>query len=881
MPALPFCRRSEICSAIDTMQEHAVETVRGRFVRRRRFCKIMNRISLALATILFWTLTAGPRISSQSIDQQPSLARFSFEDTVPLKIIRDSIPSMPFTVDGPRGAAIGHQDGTFEAWIFPWKILSNFRITADMQDYPVPIDVNEHAAVIEVRPDHTTITFAHANFTLREILFAPQNSPDGAGVLAFFEIEAIRPVTFTFQFTPEMKRMWPASSDDYSGAEWVKTTSGGFYALRQSFPDHAAAIQMPGARPGMLAPYQERAKTYPAQFVLHFDPVHDGDKLFSLLLTTADNAADTTNAALAERLNALAQSFRPLYEESAAYYKKFLSDRLAIETPDKQFDDAFAWAEVSIDQLKVQTTPLHDETALVAGIDGSGDSARPGFGWYFGRDSLWTLYAVNSYGDFQLTRDQLEFLMRRQGPTGQIIHEWSQTAGIVDWKSLPYEFASSDATPLFLMAANDYLQVSGDVTFIKAHWASLQKAWGFERAHDSDGDGIYENTAGSGWVESWPPGMPHQEIYLAALDQQASAAFAKLASATGNSQQSGDAEKSATGIAKQLEKEYFLPDANFYAFSRNADGTLDKSPTIYPAVAAWDGTFTLQRAGGMLNRWASSEFSTDWGTRDLSPSVSFYDPISYHQGSVWPLFTGWVSLSEYRNGRSLSGYAHLMQNADLTWVQDLGAVTELLSGEFFRWFGRSTSHQLWSSAMVVTPTVRGMFGLEWSAGDNALTITPNLPAQWNDARVLNVPIGQSRVNVEMRRSGLTLSVHLTGEGANNIKLRSRATGAKTENGELRIPLPAVEVGIPHGLPEPGGVTSQLKVLDQQTGSHSLRLHLSAPANSDQTLFLRVNDPKVHPKSDGAEVSTDSAQLRVRFPGGPKGKYVERDVTLTW
>jgi len=56
-----------------------------------------------------------------------------------------------------------------------------------------------------------------------------------------------------------------------------------------------------------------------------------------------------------------------------------------------------------------------------------------------------------------------------------------------------------------------------------------------------------------------------------------------------------------------------------------------------------------------------------------------------------------------------------MQNADLTWVQDLGAVTELLSSEFFQWFGRSTSHQLWSSAMVVTPTVRGMFGLEWKA----------------------------------------------------------------------------------------------------------------------------------------------------------------------
>jgi hypothetical protein len=432
---------------------------------------------------------------------------------------------------------------------------------------------------------------------------------------------------------------------------------------------------------------------------------------------------------------------------------------------------------------------------------------------------------------------------------------------------------------LLLMAANDYFQISGDVTFVNMHWDSLEKAWEFERSHDSDGDGIYENTEGSGWVESWPPGMPHQEIYLAALDQQASTAFSNIARATGHAQLADDAQKRAAHIAQQVEKEYFLPDANFYAFSRNADGTLDASPTIYPAVAAWDGTFSLSRASEMLSRWASQEFSTDWGTRDLSPAVSFYDPISYHQGSVWPLFTGWVSLSEYRYGRSLAGYAHLMQNADLTWAQDLGAVTELLSGEFFRWFGRSTSHQLWSSAMVVTPTVRGMFGLEWSASEGTLTITPSLPAQWSEAKIAGVPIGQSRVGVELRRNGSALSVRLTGDGSKAIKLRSRAGGARIENGELRIPLPAAEVGIEHGLPEAGAITSQMKILDQRESQHALQLRLSALANSNQQLFLRLNDPKIHLRTDGAEVSANFSQLQIHFP--PGAGYVEKVVTLSW
>jgi hypothetical protein len=144
-----------------------------------------------------------------------------------------------------------------------------------MRDYAVPIDVNEQAAVIEVRPDHTTITFSHANFTVREILFAPHNAPDATGVLAFFQPEAIRPMTLTFQFTPEMKRMWPALSDDRPSPEWVKMPDGGFYVLHLNFPDHSAAMEMPGAAPGILPPYQERPKIYPLQFVLHFDPAHD------------------------------------------------------------------------------------------------------------------------------------------------------------------------------------------------------------------------------------------------------------------------------------------------------------------------------------------------------------------------------------------------------------------------------------------------------------------------------------------------------------------------------------------------------------------------------------------------------------------------------
>src|SRR5215472_8627998 len=152
----------------------------------------MNRTSLAWMWFLLLSTLHG-----QTSDQPSILTKFPFQDSVPLKIVHVAVPANPFTVAGPRGAILGQQDGSFEAWVFPWKIFSNLRITAEMEDYPIPIDVNEQAAVIEVRPDHTAITFSHANFTIREVLFAPRNPPDGVGVLAYFEVEAVRPITLT------------------------------------------------------------------------------------------------------------------------------------------------------------------------------------------------------------------------------------------------------------------------------------------------------------------------------------------------------------------------------------------------------------------------------------------------------------------------------------------------------------------------------------------------------------------------------------------------------------------------------------------------------------------------------------------------------------
>jgi glycogen debranching enzyme len=783
----------------------------------------------------------------------------------------------PFTVAGMQGVIVGQQQGLSEIWLLPVKLLSHMTVEAEVQGYPVPLDLNSMAREIEVRPDRTTITYSHIAVTVKQTMFAPEDAPMGTGAVVLFEVDAVRPVTLTVSFTAEMREMWPKPSSGTPSAEWVAeaaapgsgASASGFYVLHTDFAEMAAAVALPGAVSGVMAPYQERPQVHPLEFVLHVDPAKERHVMFPMLMAMGRTKETATNAALRERLAELDEGLPKMYAQHVAAVEKKETELTRIVTPDEGLNADLAWAEVSIGQLQARTAPTAEEpkgeVGLVAGYYASGDSARPGFGWYFGRDALYTLYAVDSYGDFGLVRRELEFLLRRQRADGKVMHEFSQTAGEMDWGSLPYEYAAADATPLMLMTMRDYVKASGDVGFVQAHKDAVMKAWRFECGHDSDGDGIYDNAQGTGWVESWPGGMPKQEIYLALLDEQASRAMAGLAEMLGETQVADEAAVRAAKVKATLEREYYRGDADAYAFSRNAGGVMDDAATMFPMVAWWDEGGGLEHAGKSLRRWASHDFDTDWGMRDVAESDTVYDPISYHQGSVWPLFTGWAAMAEYRAGQPVAGYQALMQNADLTYAQDPGAVTELLSGAFYEPFGRSTSHQLWSSAMVVTPLLRGMFGIEVDAVKHEVKVTPRLPGDWPGAQVQRLHVGASVVDVNYKREGGAMVVTLTQVSGPEVRLGS----------EARVKLPAVEVSVAHGLPERGARTAQMKVMQTTYEGRSLRLELEGVGGSTSELRVTKNEA-VTVKAEGATLEGDA--LRVTFVGDG---YQTQVVTLRW
>ncbi len=163
--------------------------------------------------------------------------------------IRQAVqPDHPFTVTGATGAILGLQNGTVEVWDLPTKVLSGLRLKAEIEGYPVPIDLTAHAAEIEVQPDHTTITYSHAAITVRQHMFVPAGVTNTAtGAQVFFEIQAIGPAVVTVSFEPSMVQQWPAPQYGRPSASWVAMGTGGGYLLSTDNPAIYGMVAMPQA----------------------------------------------------------------------------------------------------------------------------------------------------------------------------------------------------------------------------------------------------------------------------------------------------------------------------------------------------------------------------------------------------------------------------------------------------------------------------------------------------------------------------------------------------------------------------------------------------------------------------------------------------------
>ena len=375
------------------------------------------------------------------------MPRFAFPESGPL-LARTTTTGAFFDVVGRRAAVFGYENRPFEAWVYPLKIFEDARLTFNLENYPVPSDGLQIMRRIEVRPEATTLVYTHPAFTVRQTILAPIDEP---GIVMLLDVDALRPLTVTMELRPDLSLMWPAGlMTGFVGFDAAR----GRYFTGEETQRFVGVFGSPLARDVSVQPYQEEPQDVPTRFEMTVTPDVARDFLIPIVV-----AGSTTGRADAEAAyDRILQNVPALFAETAAHYRR-LDRTMQISTPDDRLDEAFAWAKVGMDKGLATSPDLG--TGLVAGYRTSGNSERPGFAWFFGRDALWTALATTAVGDFETTRTALRFLAQFQREDGKIPHEISQSAAYLDWfEDYPYPWASADATPLFVIALADYWRLS-------------------------------------------------------------------------------------------------------------------------------------------------------------------------------------------------------------------------------------------------------------------------------------------------------------------------------------------------------------------------------------------------------------------------------------
>jgi glycogen debranching enzyme len=690
--------------------------------------RFLKRI-VAIGTVLF-SLTARSELPQP---QKPESSDTAPKLDGPLMLTRAARPWEFASALGTRSALLAKEDGNFEAWVYPLKILRNFHLRFKTGNQT--IDSKAVARSIRVRPESTTITYAWDTFSVQETLFVPVDEP---GAVVILETDSSLPIEIEAAFERDFQLEWPAPMGG-SDIDWNPALHA--FLMDENQRKFTALVGSPSATSSQV----ESSTNYTnvKENTMGLGIAAPGKSTRILVIAASFQGLPPVEATYKR----LVASYPQLLAQSAAYYSDYLQSQIALELPDKPLEDAYRWAEVSV--LQGLVTNPYLGTGLVAGYKGSADNdQRPGYAWFFGRDALWTSLALDAEGDFATTRTALEFLSRYQRKDGKVPHEIAQGAGFVPWfDTMPYAYASADATPLYIVAMDDYLRHSGDAAYVRDKWDDIWRAYRF-LVSTYDKNGLPQNEGvGHGWVEGGPLLPVKGELYQSAVAAEALHSLANIARVLGKEEQASRLQSEYESSRMALNKTFWIADQDRYAFAIDTKGKQNETVSVLSAVPMWFGLLDPAKAGAMIESLSTPEMQTSWGMRIIPSNSPHYEADGYHSGTVWPLFTGWAAVGEYRYHHAEPAYANLRSNALLTFDGSLGHVAEVLSGNYDQTLATGSPHQIWSSAMVVAAMLKGLLGLDQDSLANRVTLQPHIPADWPYFAIRGIKAGQCNLNI--------------------------------------------------------------------------------------------------------------------------------------
>ena len=457
-------------------------------------------------------------------------------------------------------------------------------------------------------------------------------------------------------------------------------------------------------------------------------------------------------------------------------------DRSArVDSSSELFDD---WVTRSLADIVMMTSETADGPYPYAGI--------PWFSTVFGRDGIITAFqmlwvqptlargVLKHLAAMQATDDEPE----RDAQPGKILHE-VRHGEMAALGEIPFEryYGSHDATPLFVMLAGAHYRTTGDVQLARELWPHVEAALGWiDGPADPDGDGFVEyarqrstGLAQQGWKDS-DDSVFHADGALAdgplALSEiqgyvfAARRAAADLAVAIGLDERATELRAQAEAIRARFEAAFWDDELQTYGIALDGDKRLCRVRTSNPGHCLWAGIASPQRAATITEQLVDDAMFSGWGIRTLAAGQARYNPMSYHNGSVWPHDNAIAALGMARYGhveaaaRVMHGLFEASRHFDLARMPELFCGFSRRPGEAPTRYPVACAPQAWAAGSVFM-LLQACLGLDVDALASTVHVSDaRLPLFLDHVRLGNVAIGDARLDIrfERQRDGVGVDI---------------------------------------------------------------------------------------------------------------------------
>jgi glycogen debranching enzyme len=518
---------------------------------------------------------------------------------------------------------------------------------------------------------------------------------------------------------------------------------------------------------------------------LHFEPEpdHFGDSIVSYNLALDPNAR--RSVFLTVSCNGGDQVQPPNFFRGMASASRSLRrsrrEAISIGTSSDVFNQILAR---SLCDLRMLTTETVEGAYPYAGI--------PWYSTTFGRDGIITalemLWCMPALARGVLSR-LAAFQAKNDDPLndaepGKILHEM-RNGEMARLREVPFGlyYGSVDATPLFVLLAGAYAERTGDYETVRSLWPKIDAALTWIGEHSAlDGNGFLRHSrntadglANQGWKDSFDSifhadgRLAEGSVALAEVQAYVFAAkrsIAKVARRLGLADQATRLEDEATTLAEHFEQAFWCEEIGTYAIALDGQGEPCRVRTSNAGHVLFGGLASPDRARRVAAGLMAPRFFSGWGIRTVAVGESRYNPMSYHNGSIWPHDNALIAMGLARYGfkseasdvfEAISGAASYM---DLRRLPELFCGFRRVKGQAPTLYPVACSPQAWASGAPIS-MLQACLGLEFEPEQNRIRlIDPMLPPFIDMVVLRNLELGKAMIDMALYRYGRNVSLQI-------------------------------------------------------------------------------------------------------------------------